>query len=356
MKRGFYLILVLAFAACGSGADTSFPTGNANLAKDQGSQLSQRNGIALASISSTAILDTMGLAENGDIESSIQNPAVKTLKALAITNLQCLPQHNLVYDRTPAGALSVAGSCTASEAQDCVYTFKGTVNFDTLNSDNNQMIGGFNVTQQITFPGCAQDPGQAKVAMVAVGKVQIGDLSIEELHADFSLSGENGRLTPVLEKLLALSHFGNLRCVSTLTSSSSFLDADDDLVDDSIDNCLGVANPSQSDTDGDGVGDACDNCPVTPNPDQADSDHDGVGDACVHICAPGLIACETADECPLEDGCGGNGCCQSCSPPIQGQGGTPLACRQAEALNEQKSFSGGCETYGMTCDASGCCT
>jgi hypothetical protein len=56
-------------------------------------------------------------------------------------------------------------------------------------------------------------------------------------------------------------------------------DGDRDGLEDPIDNCPLVPNPTQADADADGVGDACDNCP-TPNPDQFDADGDGIGDLC----------------------------------------------------------------------------
>ena len=66
-------------------------------------------------------------------------------------------------------------------------------------------------------------------------------------------------------------------------------DLDGDGIEDFVDNCKFVFNPTQQDTDGDGVGDACDNCPFVANPPvlrgdgepvQPDFDGDGIGDAC----------------------------------------------------------------------------
>ena len=56
------------------------------------------------------------------------------------------------------------------------------------------------------------------------------------------------------------------------------IDADDDLIQDSEDNCPFIANPHQGDVDLDTVGDVCDNCPIDANLDQADADLDTVGD------------------------------------------------------------------------------
>ena len=61
---------------------------------------------------------------------------------------------------------------------------------------------------------------------------------------------------------------------------SELIDSDGDFVLDSIDNCPGNMNVSQSDSDDDGVGNACDNCIQVYNPNQEDSDNDGIGDAC----------------------------------------------------------------------------
>ncbi len=64
------------------------------------------------------------------------------------------------------------------------------------------------------------------------------------------------------------------------TGPDSGRDRDGDTVEDSVDNCVDVANLGQFDEERDLVGDACDNCPAHANSDQADGDKDGVGDLC----------------------------------------------------------------------------
>jgi hypothetical protein len=101
--------------------------------------------------------------------------------------------------------------------------------------------------------------------------------------------------SPVVQPADTLGTTGSVTGIAYLAP-----DTDADGVTDDIDNCLTVANASQTDTDGDGVGDACDNCVnvanprVTPDPatylsanpwatltgGQRDDDHDGYGNKC----------------------------------------------------------------------------
>lgn len=127
-----------------------------------------------------------------------------------------------------------------------------------------------------------------------------------------------------------------------------FIDDDNDGVDDTIDNCLGVKNTDQLDTDEDDVGDLCDNCIYTYNPNQEDHDDNDVGDACdisppselcrmiecfsiFDYCATmdmecigssGLTrgfcssSCQNADDCILPYSCIEGSCrCQDWTPP-----------------------------------------
>jgi len=74
-------------------------------------------------------------------------------------------------------------------------------------------------------------------------------------------------------------------------------DLDGDGVEEAIDNCAGLQNPTQADVDGDSDGDVCDNCPDVLNPLQADLDGDGLGD----VCDPDLdgdTVPNDSDNCP----------------------------------------------------------
>ena len=101
------------------------------------------------------------------------------------------------------------------------------------------------------------------------------------------------------------------------TVDAAILDSDGDGVEDDVDVCPEVADPSQRDADGDGVGDACDvdadgdgiidevdPCPGLYNPDRLDTDDDGLGDACDDD-DDGDGVPDTMDLCPLDPDDGG---------------------------------------------------
>ncbi|MBI3449987.1 MAG: hypothetical protein HY049_13865 [Acidobacteria bacterium] len=56
----------------------------------------------------------------------------------------------------------------------------------------------------------------------------------------------------------ASSDFGSLCCVAGTCMAPPGQDTDGDGVEDAVDDCPAIYNPSQTDTDGDGAGDACD--------------------------------------------------------------------------------------------------
>lgn len=106
------------------------------------------------------------------------------------------------------------------------------------------------------------------------------------IYLSFASSGINRRVLVDTVQIspnnfpLFLDTDGSLTGVIPTFVGLASSDTDADGVYDPYDNCVLVANGSQTDTDADGAGDVCDNCPTTPNPDQADSDGDGVGDLC----------------------------------------------------------------------------
>ncbi|MGQ0640017.1 MAG: thrombospondin type 3 repeat-containing protein [Gemmatimonadaceae bacterium] len=91
----------------------------------------------------------------------------------------------------------------------------------------------------------------------------------------------------------SVSSRGEHRQESNKSPETTIVDADNDGAADHVDNCPGMANPSQLNSDTDRQGDACDgdddddsvadamdNCPVNANTNQIDRTRDGRGDAC----------------------------------------------------------------------------
>lgn len=94
-----------------------------------------------------------------------------------------------------------------------------------------------------------------------------------------------------------LADLGLWTKVTVTSFAPQIEDADNDGIEDDLDNCPLTPNPDQLDSDNDGVGDVCDNCPDNFNPDQLDTDGDGIGDICDIIEADGYfntkkIACK----------------------------------------------------------------
>ncbi len=96
--------------------------------------------------------------------------------------------------------------------------------------------------------------------------------------------------------------FNSSQTAATTGQDGLLRDTDADGVNDDVDNCVQIPNPSQQDKDSDKVGDVCDNCLQLPNPLQLDEDRDGVGDVCDNCV--GVANADQADALADRDGVG----------------------------------------------------
>lgn len=109
---------------------------------------------------------------------------------------------------------------------------------------------------------------------------------------------------------------GGVVVVLAVAGGAAAVDRDGDEVEDTVDNCPRVENPSQLDADADGLGNACDNCVRDTNPDQDDEDGDGVGDEC-DLC-DGTVGDILQDDDSLRVAVGTDGCSVTQRCPCEG--------------------------------------
>ena len=151
----------------------------------------------------------------------------------------------------------------------------------------------------------------------------------------------------------------NCNCAGTL------IDADQDGICDTEDNCVGVFNPDQLDTDGDGTGNACDDCNFTAGTPCDDGDACTTGDVydanC--NCAGTFSDSDSDDICDGEDNCpndfnpdqedeNNNGIGDACDTPQEE--GLYLNCPADIVVNIPASASGTTVSWAPPASGSDC--
>ena len=197
-----------------------------------------------------------------------------------------LADGNTIHSVRSGAYLNPAGTGTISN--NVVYKTKGDFLIDNAN---------------FTFTGNSTNPSQpSEWGFVVFGTTAAG--RYEDLAA---LSQANGYMTAWDQR-----------------DGDTYIDGDQDNVENANDNCPSTSNTDQANADGandggnacdpdddnDSVADGADNCPTTPNGDQADFDLDGVGDACD----------STAGPATNKDQCKGDGWKRFDSPSYKNQG------------------------------------
>lgn len=196
--------------------------------------------------------------------------------------------------------------------------------------------------------------GKTAYAVHETGHIDVWDAQSFLKLAEYSTIGEARELIVSANGSYLLAAFDTQLRIYT-TDDTPIVDADNDGVDDNVDNCPGVGNPDQVDADGDHMGDACDPYPnnsdnfgacMTDNQQKiseiqqlsalvnslqaqlADTDHDGVIDA-YDRCAstPSGV---TVDA----QGCSVNQFCSSYT--------ASNACRAADWMNDEPTGANDC--------------
>ena len=135
-------------------------------------------------------------------------------------------------------------------------------------------------------------------------------------------------------------------------------DSDGEAIEDALDNCALVPNPSQANADGDSLGDICDNCPTAADESQIDRDSDRVGDACEageDLDGDGVL--NMFDNCPTvtnpgqqdSDGDGRGNACDNPNRDQDGDGVADASDNCPEAANPGQEDADG-DSIGDACD------
>jgi sugar lactone lactonase YvrE len=173
--------------------------------------------------------------------------------------------------------------------------------------------------------GIAQDQnGDYYVSCYSGGEIYMYDSAFSRppMRILFGLANPSNISYNLRDRLLVIPFF--MADSLALIPYDYYEDGDHDGVPAYRDNCLSVANPSQTDADADGFGDACDlctdtdgdgfgnpgysgntceldNCPDVANPGQEDTNHDGIGDACCCTDRTGNVDCDVSNGIDISD-------------------------------------------------------
>ena len=168
-----------------------------------------------------------------------------------------------------------------------------------IDADTMSVLGSFGTgaypREIITSPD-----GKTAYAVHTSGHIDVWDAETFIKISEYPTSGEATELFTDSTGNYLLAAFATELRIYEAEGSIPLVDNDQDGIEDSADNCLGINNPAQLDADKDGIGDACDPFPNSNNhayaqcsielgssQDEisalqaalADSDHDGVIDS-----------------------------------------------------------------------------